>query len=121
MRILQITTTSFSIASVIGGGERYVDNVSAAARASGFQDEAEFSVLAVGDENRMSLGSDGSIVHFVRGIPEELNSIDGAEFRKVVESADCVHVHQCLTKFGLFAAAQAAALGKHVLGTDHGG
>jgi glycosyltransferase involved in cell wall biosynthesis len=121
MRILQITPTSFSTASVIGGGERYVDNVAAAARAAGFQNEAEFSVLSVGGENRMSLGSDGSIVHIVRGNPEELNSVDGVEFRRVVDSADCVHVHQCLTRFGLFAAAQAAALGKHVLGTDHGG
>ncbi len=49
------------------------------------------------------------------------DSFDPAVFDAVLDQADIVHVHQCLTRFGLFVAARARMLGRPVIGTDHGG
>ena len=116
-RLLQVTPTYFGSTSTIGGGERYVDNLRRAVRmvAGG---ERACPVLSCGP------GSDsrpGEGVFVLPGDVAAPDSFDQAALDDLLAAADVVHVHQCLTRFGLFVAARARLLGRPVIGTDHGG
>ncbi|MBB5691931.1 glycosyltransferase involved in cell wall biosynthesis [Roseomonas alkaliterrae] len=48
-------------------------------------------------------------------------SVASGALDDLIAEHDVVHVHQCLSPLGIFAAARARIAGKVVLGTDHGG
>ena len=114
-RILQVTPAYFAADSVIGGGERYVENLRRAVRAAA-GDAVACPVLSSGSAER---GSDG--ITLLPGDVSRPETFDPAALDGALDAADAVHVHQCLTRFGLFIAARARLLGRPVVGTDHGG
>ncbi|MFX1684454.1 glycosyltransferase family 4 protein [Paraburkholderia sp. A2RI-6] len=122
MRILQITPTFFADHSVIGGGERYVNNVCAAVQLAADRDtHTQCDILSFGNtQSDIPLGP-GSRLLLYPGHPDNLTSCAGEVFDAILASYDVVHVHQCLTPWGIFVAARAHLLGVVVLGTDHGG
>jgi len=60
-------------------------------------------------------------MRILQGEPTDIGTLDAGMIKEALAWADVVHVHQCLTPFGLFVAAHAKLLGRRVIGTDHGG
>ena len=126
LRILHATPCYFDPASLIGGGERYVDNVCKAVRAAVALGgpAASCAVLSFGPEARGSQtwqGGAGDTHTILAGRPDAPASFDTAAIARLMAAADIVHVHQCLTVTGLFLASQARLRGCRVVGSDHGG
>ncbi len=120
MRILHITPTFFSEQSIVGGGERYVDNVCSAILAvSG--NEVQCDILSFGSHATRIARRDFSNLIVHQGHPDNILSCAGTELDTILAGYDVVNIHQCLTKFGVFMGARARALGACVIGTDHGG
>ena len=126
LRILHATPCYFDPASLIGGGERYVDNVCKAVRAAvdcGCP-AASCAVLSFGPEARQGQtwqSAAGDTRTILAGRPDVSASFDTAVIARLMAAADIVHVHQCLTVTGLFLASQARLRGCRVVGSDHGG
>jgi hypothetical protein len=120
MRVLHASPTWFSPESVIGGGERWVDNVIAALSAGA--PEIQQSMVAIGTQSGLKLR--GKCL--IRILPNErvqqgaMNAISSLLWSEV-RNFDLIHVHQCLTDFGAYACCVAASLGKTVVLTDLGG
>ena len=106
---------------MIGGGERYVNNVCAAVRIASQDPETRSDVLSFGSSAQtMAMGS-ASVLNILPASADHLMSCAGAAFDKLIDDYDVVHIHQCLLPFGFFVAARARMAGKVVIGTDHGG
>lgn len=90
-------------------------NVCHAVRLAAGPNGPETAILACGREG----AADGVVL--LNGDPGDLGSFDPAALDAALAPAAAVHVHQCLTPFGLFMAARARMQGKKVVGTDHGG
>ena len=121
MRVLHASPTWFSPGSVVGGGERWVDNVMAAL-AAGAPDEIEQAMVAIGAQSGLSLRHG----HLTRIIPNERERHDqmdalSSHFWSEFANFDIIHVHQSLTEFGAYACCVAASLDKTVVLTDLGG
>ena len=114
-RILQVTPAHFAAGSVTGGAGRYVENLRRAVHGVA-GDTITCPVLSCGPP---AYGADGVTV--LPGDVSRPESFDQAALDGALAAAGAVHVHQCLTRFGLFAAARARLLGRPVIGTDHGG
>lgn len=120
LRVIHASPTWFSPESVVGGGERWVDNVMLSLSAGA--PWIEQAMVAIGAEP--SLAMRGSAM--VRILPNERVSqapMDALSSRlwTEFERFDVVHVHQSLTDFGAYACCAAASLGKTVVLTDLGG
>ncbi|MBR0659122.1 glycosyltransferase family 4 protein [Neoroseomonas oryzicola] len=119
LRIAHLTPTFFSDASVIGGGERYVDYlVRALATTGGFIQD----VVSIG-----TAASTRSIAHatlrvFVNDAPRA-GAMGGvsASLREAIGDYDLVHIHQSLTTSGAYCTALARSAGVPAVGTDLGG
>ncbi|MQT13977.1 glycosyltransferase family 4 protein [Segnochrobactrum spirostomi] len=121
MRILQATPTFFSDNSVIGGGERYVDYICGAVRHHLNGDSIRCDVLSFGHHQaRIERGAQSDMV-ICPGNPTDWPSCAGDALDGLLSEYDVVHIHQCLTPWGIFVAARARMAGAIVLGTDHGG
>lgn len=121
MKILQISPTYFSDQSVIGGGERYVNNVCSAATSVGKPGSVDCDILSFGEQaQRFTIYPNVQMI-VVNGNPNDLPSFAGENLDNIIVEYDVVHIHQCLLPFGLFNAARAKLAGKIVIGTDHGG
>lgn len=120
MRILQVTPTFFSENSVVGGGERYVNNVCAAVQVAG-ERPPQCDILSFGTIRTNIPHALGTDLLLYPAHPDNLLSCAGEGLDAILAGYDVVHVHQCLTSWGIFIAARARLLGACVLGTDHGG
>lgn len=122
MKILHVTPAYFADVSLIGGGERYVNN---ACKALNLQESVIRSdILSFGPSAASTTLFPKTKIHLAAGASNPLVDIDPlarSNFRDYLEEYDVIHVHQCLTHFGLFVASHARLLGKQVVGTDHGG
>jgi glycosyltransferase involved in cell wall biosynthesis len=119
-KIAHVSPTYFSPASVLGGGERYVDYV---ARSVGLVSPSiSQKIIGCGpkphvfDRNGIAVkvlkdisGSNDPMEAQPEGLWEELRDVD------------LVHIHQSLTRFGAFAMVVAKTLRKPVVLTDLGG
>ena len=123
LRHIQITRSFFSDESTIGGGERHVENfckaLVAAAAARGFPIKCE--IVAFGPRSGTIVTRDKLTLRLIQGDAKDLVTLQADVIKAELAAADIVHVHQCLTVFGLFVAAHARLLGRRVIGTDHGG
>jgi glycosyltransferase involved in cell wall biosynthesis len=123
LKHLQVTPFFFSDDSVIGGGERHAENFCKAVRiAAAERDLAlDCEILAFGPQPRIVDAQADVRLRILAGDARSLGTLDVAALRAELAAADIVHVHQCLSLFGLFIAAHARLLGRRVIGTDHGG
>jgi glycosyltransferase involved in cell wall biosynthesis len=121
LRVLHASPTWFSPDSVVGGGERWVDNVMLALAAGA--PWIEQAMVTIGAEPGLALRGRA----LVRILPNERGGsrgpMDAVSSRLWGEFAafDLIHVHQSLTDFGAYATCIAASLGKTVVLTDLGG
>jgi alpha-maltose-1-phosphate synthase len=81
----------------------------------------ECEIIAFGAQSRTVVDRDHVTLRILKGEPSDVSTLDARVIRNELASADIVHVHQCLTVFGLFVAAHAKLLGRCVIGTDLGG
>ncbi|MGB9188677.1 MAG: glycosyltransferase family 4 protein [Methylovirgula sp.] len=123
MKIIHVTPTYFADSSVIGGGERYVNNVCKALNLQGSISRSD--ILSFGPKACEISFLPKSLLRIAPAQPAksfgEVNAYVNSGLRDYLAEYDVVHIHQCLTPFGLFVASHARLLGKKVIGTDHGG
>jgi glycosyltransferase involved in cell wall biosynthesis len=123
LRHLQVTPSFFADESIIGGGERHVENFCKALLASaaerGFPIKCE--LVAFGARSGTIVTHDGFSLRLIQGNGLDMTTLDAGVLKAELVAADVVHVHQCLTVFGLFVATHGKLLGRRVIGTDHGG
>jgi glycosyltransferase involved in cell wall biosynthesis len=120
MRILHASPTWFSPQSVVGGGERWVDNVMAALSAGA--PEIEQAMVAIG----MQPGLTQRRTCLIRVLSNERSKKEpmtavSSSFWSEFADFDVIHIHQSLTEFGAYCCCIAASLGKTVVLTDLGG
>ena len=122
IKVLHITPTVFSRDCIIGGGERYVQNVTRAIDMSGDVSNditVEQRILAIGNSHEPS---DDKIILVSIAAPQSsaFNAVPLGLF-EIINQYDIVHIHQCLSRFGSFCLSVAKTCHKMVVGTDHGG
>ena len=120
MRVLHASPTWFSPESVVGGGERWVDNVMAALAAGA--PEIKQAMIAIGAQPGLTQRG-GSLIRIVpneRLRQEPMNALSSRLWSEFA-GFDVIHVHQSLAEFGAYACCVAASLGKTVVLTDLGG
>lgn len=123
MHIVHISPTYFSPDSVVGGGEKYVQYMCKALSVAGAKqgESIRSTIISFGDKRQtMTLTEDTRLIVEL-GRPWDRESLHADSVALMVDDADIVFVHQCLTSFGLFIAAHARRCGKMVIGMDHGG
>lgn len=119
IRLAHVTPTHFSDASVVGGGERYVDYLVRALRvAGGF----EQTIVSFGPADSMQV-RDGVTLRILRNESPRQAPLEAfsAALAQVIPHHDLVHIHQSLTTFGAFATALARSARVPAIGTDLGG
>ena len=121
--IIHFTPSYYSSDSMIGGGERFVNNMSRAlsvTRAEAGIGQFNNTIFSVGNApQKIQLAPEIQII-VEAGDPWDQRTLSAETIRAAALQADVVIVHQCLTGFGLFVASQAKLCGKTVLGVDHG-
>src|SRR5262245_11773236 len=120
LRVLHASPTWFASDSVIGGGERWVDNVMRALDAAA--PNITQAMTAIGAKPRTLLRR-RAVVRILaneRRLESPMAAISSQLWNEI-EPFDVVHVHQALTDFGAYTACVAASLGKTVVLTDLGG
>jgi len=123
VNIVHFSPTYYSAESVIGGGERfvlYMDKAISAARVEAGIDELTSTLVAFGSVRKEVQLTAHTRLLVEIGEPWNQQTLSAETIRAIASKADVVFVHQCLTPFGLFVAAQAKLLGKRVFGIDHG-
>lgn len=121
MRILQVTPTYFADRSVIGGGERYVNNLCRAVAAAAPGGDVVCDIMSFGGERAVVSLLPRTELHVVPGSLEHPAHVSLPAFHALMSTYDVIHVHQCLQPFGLYVAGRARLGRKLVIGTDHGG
>ena len=120
--IVQVTPTTYSRNSVIGGGEKlvlYTDHaLRRAAEASNLA--ITTSVLSFGTELGTAYSDRDINYEMIPGRPWEAGSINADDLILSLRKADVVYVDQCLCQVGMLVAAHARLLGKLVIGKDAG-
>lgn len=121
--ILHLSPTYFSEASVIGGGEKYINYMSSAIRTAAALRGIPLtdSVLVFGDRPGRYELAPGLACTVMQGRPWDPLSIKLRDLRVGIANADIVIVHQCLSPFGLLMASHSRMLQKLVIGVDAGG
>jgi glycosyltransferase involved in cell wall biosynthesis len=120
LRVLHASPTWFASDSVVGGGERWVDNVMRALDAAA--PNITQAMTAIGAKPRTLLRR-RAVVRILaneRRLESPMAAISSQLWNEI-EPFDIVHVHQSLTDFGAYTACVAASLGKTVVLTDLGG
>jgi glycosyltransferase involved in cell wall biosynthesis len=120
IRVLHCSPTWFSPESILGGGERWVDNVM---RALSFgAPELQQAMLALGTQDEVALRGRAllRIVANERASGSAMDAVSSAIWDEI-RSFDVIHVHQMLTDFGAYACCVAASMRKTIIGTDLGG
>lgn len=124
IKIAHLTPTFFAKNSVIGGGERYVFNISNALEHASriLQRPISQTIISVGDSDQELLNDKLRIRILKNSSPFHTN-MDGISNRLWAEldDIDIVHVHQSLTWFGAFAVAIASSKRIPIVSTDLGG
>src|SRR3954471_13850360 len=120
MRVLHASPTWFAPESVLGGGERWVDNVMAALAVGA--PEITQAMMAIGAQLGLTLrcGSLARILPNERVRAGPMNALSSRLWSEFADF-DVIHIHQSLTDFGVYATCVAASLGKTVVLTDLGG
>ncbi len=121
LHVTQVSPTTYSRTSVIGGGEKYVVYVDHALKRAAGAVRLTTSVLSFGAEPGTAYSDRAVEYEIIAGRPWDAASIEADELVGCLRRADVVYVHQCLTSVGLLVAAQARLLGKRVVGMDAGG
>jgi glycosyltransferase involved in cell wall biosynthesis len=122
IRIVQVSPTTYSRASVIGGGEKMVLYADYALRLAGHARGLRLatSVLSFGDQTDTAYSDHDVLYQPIPGRPWDPLSIDVDALRTALRRADIVYVDQCLCPVGMFVAAHARLLGCRVIGRDSG-
>lgn len=120
LRVLHASPTWFSPASVVGGGERWVDNVMLALAAGA--PWVEQAMVTIGAEPGLAMRGPAlvRILANERGSQAPMDAVSSKLWGEFA-AFDLIHVHQSLTDFGAYACCIAASLGKTVVLTDLGG
>ncbi|HEY4250023.1 MAG TPA: glycosyltransferase family 4 protein [Roseomonas sp.] len=120
LRVLHASPTWFAPDSVVGGGERWVDNVMQALSVGA--PGIEQAMVAIGARAREARrgGVPVRILANERASQVPMDAIS-AQLWQVFEDHDVIHVHQALTDFGAYACCVATTLRKTVIATDLGG
>lgn len=122
MYVVAMTPTWFSGASVVGGGERYVENVAQAVAVAG-AGAVEVSIVALGEAAptvQVAPGVTRTVLATTAGGANPVDAV-GWGMMEAVRGADVVHVHQAFTRFGLAAVLAAGIVDVPVVVSDHGG
>jgi glycosyltransferase involved in cell wall biosynthesis len=123
VHVTQVTPTTYSRNSVIGGGEKhvlYADHaLRRAAEASGLA--LTTSVLSFGAERGAAYLDHDVRYEMIPGRPWDATSVDVNDLIPCLREADAVYVDQCLCPVGMLVAAHARLLGRRVVGKDAGG
>ena len=121
-RLLHLSPTFYSAASVVGGGERYIIYAARAiALAAEELGRPVTNTLAAFGEKPGTYQLSGDVTcQVLEARPWDVTSIQASEIQDLIRDFDVVFVHQCLYPFGLFLGAQAQIAGKYVVGLDHG-
>jgi glycosyltransferase involved in cell wall biosynthesis len=123
VHVTQVSPTTYSRKSVIGGGEKgtlYVDHaLRRAAAASGTA--LSTSILSFGDQAGIDYIDHDVEVAVVAGRPWSAASIRASDLIAHLERADVLYINQCLSPVSLFVAAQGRLLGRRIIGVDSGG
>ena len=115
MRIAQFTPTYFDRDSVVGGGERYPLYVERSL-ATALKNRLDAVVLGFGSRPHKT-----PRITVLEGDPNKKTSCNWSDFRREIQGADCLIIHQCLSEIGLTAAAHGRlARVKSIIGFDHG-
>ncbi|MGA8759790.1 MAG: glycosyltransferase family 4 protein, partial [Stellaceae bacterium] len=122
LRIVQVSPTTYSRASVIGGGEKLVLYTDYPLRLAGSVCNLPVitSVLSFGDQAGTAYSDHDVLYEPVPGRPWDVLSIDADALRSALRGADIVYIDQCLCAVGVFVAAHARLLGCGVIGRDSG-
>ena len=124
MRVVHLSPTFFHPDSVVGGGERYVNNVAGAiaAAAAGKGRSVTQKVVALG-RNPGDIDQAWGRLQILRNEAGDDNLMGGysGKIKAALVGADVVHVHQSLTDFGAYGLAVAKSLRIPTVTTDLGG
>lgn len=122
MHVVAMSPTWFSGTSVIGGGERYVENVAKALAAAG-DGSVEVTIVALGREDLTIEVAPGLVRRVVAVAADGASPVDalGWGIETAVQGAHLVHIHQAFTRFGLAAVLAAGIHHIPVVVSDHGG
>jgi glycosyltransferase involved in cell wall biosynthesis len=118
MRVVHISPTYFTDASVIGGGERYVSELSL-----WMSRQTDTTLVSFSSERRSYKQGDLKVEiypakHFIRG--NKVNPFALGYLRSILQS-DVVHVHHINTVISDLSCLLAAGLRKRIFVTDYGG
>jgi glycosyltransferase involved in cell wall biosynthesis len=122
VKVLNVSPTYYGIDSVVGGGEKYIRYLNKAINHGFTIRNIEFSL----DEAYVVNDSGESVDQFLEfkliySQSSSPHQFDMKRFFSLIENYDVIIVHQCLTQFGMSAAAGSKIAGKVVIGLDHGG
>lgn len=118
LKVLQVSPTYFSSDSVMGGGERFVLELSKAMSAF-----AEVKILSFGRSSRCFSEDDVTIkvIKPLFFIKDNLLNPFHINLYREFKQADVIHVHQLYTFLTEMSIIWARILGKPIFITDHGG
>jgi len=121
LRIVMLSPTGFSSTSVIGGGERYVENLARAVAVAG-RGAVEVMVVTLGPEDATREVPPGIEIRVLRS-SGATNVVDAVAWgiEEALHGAALVHVHQAYSRFGQVAVLAAATHRIPIVITDHGG
>ncbi len=124
LKVCHLTPTFFSEESVIGGGERYVNNLIQAVKISNLTSSQKIdqSIISISDKAK-SFVSDDVTVHLLESVSRIGGNMNYIPFKlwEFLGEFDVIHLHQGLTQFGEFCAAVTASLNIPFVVTDLGG
>ncbi len=118
LRVAAVSPAWFGRDSVMGGGERYAQSLAEAVAAEG----VSVDVVSFGPEPQVrELGPNLRLLVLpARRIGPAAVDITSWQLPAALRDCDVVHVHQLFTRCGEAAVLAARALGKPVVGSDHG-
>ena len=122
LRVVAMSPTWFGESSVLGGGERYPENLARAVASAG-GGEVEVTLVALGPREQTTEIAPGVRRTILPVAAFDGNPVDALswEIDTAARGASLVHVHQAFTRFGLAAVLAAGLNGVPVVISDHGG
>lgn len=122
MRIVAMSPTRFGDDSVIGGGERYPENIARAVAVAG-GDDVEVMLMGLGPRAMTAQLADGvrQVVVPIDLPAPHLQDALAWGMEEPLRGASVVHVHQAFTRFGQLAVLLAGLHGVPIVLSDHGG
>ena len=117
--LVHFTPNYFDAASVVGGGERFVENMAKALRLAAGRSASTSDVISRGSCEGSVHGPSGVVYHLVGDAVDGSLNLDA--IRRELRGKRFVMVHQCFAWTSLLVAATAKKMGLLVIGVDHGG